>query len=355
MGIFITFKNFILFLLFGFSFYLGIKEVLFFFVLLFLPYLNSKLKVEKKHGINNLGVSRLGGIVLIFFSIYTLYVNKLNFLDFYDLTIYFYISCLAVSFVGLIDDLIGGIKAKLKLVLIILPVVLLLYSNNLVLFNNTNIFVFDFFLTNKIISYIITIFIVTGFINATNISDGVNGLIIGISLNLILLFYLITNDNNLIFFIKLLLILLLYNLLAGNVYLGDAGSYFLGFLISTLSLYLYNLNVCSAGFLASCLSYICLEIVYTITRRVLNKQKIYRPDNKHLHNLIFNYFNKKFKFKYNNSLTGITLLIIFSYPSIILFLIIKDGNSYQYWYLFILQLFVYLIIYKFIETNEELK
>jgi UDP-GlcNAc:undecaprenyl-phosphate/decaprenyl-phosphate GlcNAc-1-phosphate transferase len=88
---------------------------------------------------------------------------------------------------------------------------------------------------------IFTLFILLGFLNAVNMADGKNGLVIGLSIIWSgLLAY--TGPGGLIPvllpFATLLVILLLYNI-AGRLFLGDGGTYGLAALISLAATYSY--------------------------------------------------------------------------------------------------------------------
>ena len=210
----------------------------------------------------------------------------------------------------------------------------------------------DILLEFKFVTYLLTIFIIVGFINACNISDGANGILSGISLIIFLLFYFET--GNLIYFtiFEIILFFFIYNMLIGKVYLGDMGSYLLGFLISTNSLYLYSTGVLSAGILACILFYPSIEVLMAIIRRSIHFKNPFLPDNNHLHNLIYKkIFTKKFFILNPNSTTGTIILLIFTFPGLILYFILSNDYLYAYWILFILQIVSYLTIYKYLKIN----
>ena len=86
-------------------------------------------------------------------------------------------------------------------------------------------------------------------------------------------------------------------------------------------------------------------------RRLIKKQNPLKPDNKHLHNLIFNYLNKSEIKKINNSLTGLIILFLFSFPVLLFYLLNYDNFSIVYWYIFVLQTICYFTIYGFLNKK----
>ena len=96
------------------------------------------------------------------------------------------------------------------------------------------------------------------------------------------------------------LILLFFLNIYNKLFLGDSGSYLLGFLFSIelINFYLNNLNI-SPFFIILLLWYPAFENLFSILRKInFNKSPIY-PDTNHLHQLIFSFFRKKkiFSFK----------------------------------------------------------
>jgi len=111
----------------------------------------------------------------------------------------------------------------------------------------------------------------------------------------------------------------------------------------------------SAGVLACILSYPCIEISFTIIRRLNIGHNPLTPDNKHLHNIIFGIFNKyKLSFVGVNSLTGLIILTFFSLPGVITYEILNTSFHANYWYVFSIQVLIYFLMY-FTLTKYEFK
>ena len=118
-------------------------------------------------------------------------------------------------------------------------------------------------------------------------------------------------------FIFILIILLILNL-SNKLYLGDSGSYTLGFIFSTflINLYLVN-NLISPYFIILLLWYPCFENLFSIIRKFRFKKSPTYPDNKHLHQLIFYFLNKKTKIKNKLVVNNLSTLSIIFYNLII--------------------------------------
>lgn len=335
---------FSLYLFYNFNMYLLVFLILIFLISFF----NFGKEINKNHGIEVDNNSRLGGLaIIITIIIVFFYSDYFNYFTISFENFYFYLIVLiAITLLGLTDDILGRLGHLIRLYFNIFAIFILLYTNSIFIFEKTNIEFINNVLSIKFISFTLTILIIAGFINASNISDGANGILSGISAISFLVFYLSTNVILYFVIFEILLFFFIYNITIGKIYLGDAGSYFLGFLISTNALYLYNINIISAGLLACLLSYPSLEVLMTIVRRIAKLKNPFLPDNYHLHNLIHNVLkNNKYTVFNSNSITGIIILIIFSIPSLILYLLFNNDFIYLYWIIFLMQFAIYLFLY----------
>ena len=210
----------------------------------------------------------------------------------------------------------------------------------------------DIYLQNFFVSCIFTTFCFLILVNGTNFIDGLNGIVILYCLIIIYIIYSL-GFSNLIFFENislLLLIVSLFTLLFLNFYnklfLGDSGSYLIGFLIGYFLISLHSSNLLiSPYFIALLLWYPAFEILFSIIRKLNNKKSPLKPDNNHFHHLLFFYINKNFNLKKNVS-NNISSLIINLYNLIIFY--IASINIYYSWYqivLIFLNVAVYAIVY----------
>ena len=215
----------------------------------------------------------------------------------------------------------------------------------------TRIHILDNYLKNYFIAVLFTTFCVLIIINGTNFIDGSNLLALGYFLILELAFINLNLDglnfegvlfsNNFLF---VLLILISFNVV-NKLYLGDGGSYLLGFIYSfkCISFYLSNLNV-SPFFIIILLWYPAFEILFSILRKYnFNKSPI-KPDSNHLHQLIYYLLLKKTSSNIlKSNLVGI---IINSFNLFIIYFALTDIYNTQFQILLlILSISVYVFAY----------
>ena len=145
---------------------------------------------QNKHGINKNNASRLGGIILCAMLFY-LVITKLDIFS----SKYILIFVLFFSFIliGFLDDLrLININSKLKLLFQIIIIFIIFFIIDFIVINfakNGISLINDMPFLAKFISF----FIVLSFINASNITDGVNGLLSGTVIILFSIFYYSTN------------------------------------------------------------------------------------------------------------------------------------------------------------------
>ena len=144
----------------------------------------------------------------------------------------------------------------------------------------------------------LTSFAVGGIANSINIIDGYHGLAGGFAVIVLaaLAYVAALVGDNFVFTVALamagaLLGFLIWNWPGGKIFLGDGGSYLLGFLLAELSVMLVTRNPeVSPWFPLLLLIYPVFETFFSIYRRKL-KHGISpgQPDNMHLHQLIHDY------------------------------------------------------------------
>lgn len=135
-----------------------------------------------------------------------------------------------------------------------------------------------------------TVLCLVGFQNAVNMADGLNGLVIGLSIfwtACLLLYAPPTMASYLAFLLLGLLILLPYNL-KGRLFLGDAGSYPLGVGIGLLMIYLYN-QPGSRLELPSVVLWLglpVLDCLRVMAMRAVKGRPLFEGDRDHFHHLL---------------------------------------------------------------------
>jgi len=236
----------------------------------------------------------LSGGIFIFLG-YFYFINK---------NIY---SFLFFSFMILILGIFSDIKviksASFRFLSQILIVLIFIVFND-VQINDTRVILLDKILNYQILNYFFVSFCILVVINGSNFIDGMNTLTIGYYLLIgIVIFFLNLNENIIIQEISMIYILVLLALvfalnISNKMYLGDAGSYLMGFSFSIFLIDTYNLNQnISPFFIILLLWYPCFENLFSILRKKTFDYSPMSPDDNHLHQLIFFYIKKKYKLK----------------------------------------------------------
>jgi UDP-GlcNAc:undecaprenyl-phosphate/decaprenyl-phosphate GlcNAc-1-phosphate transferase len=141
----------------------------------------------------------------------------------------------------------------------------------------------------------ITMLWIIAITNAINLIDGLDGLAAGISsIVLITISGMAIASGNMFVGLTGLMLLgstlgfLVYNFYPAKIFLGDSGSYFLGFMISVLSIEGLYKNVAVFSILVPIviLGIPIVDTVFAIIRRKVHGRPFYRPDKYHLHHCL---------------------------------------------------------------------
>jgi UDP-N-acetylmuramyl pentapeptide phosphotransferase/UDP-N-acetylglucosamine-1-phosphate transferase len=152
----------------------------------------------------------------------------------------------------------------------------------------------DWLMTWWPIGALVTVVAVSGVTNAINILDGFNGLASGTAVIVLSFFAWMAHQSNDLLLTTLCLMLvssvlgfMLLNYPFGKIFLGDAGAYFVGFLVAWVALLLpmRNEEISPWASLLVC-AYPIVEVLYSMARRMKAQLKAGEPDNLHLHTLI---------------------------------------------------------------------
>ena len=294
---------------------------------------------QKFSGITNVPLT--GGI-FIFFSILYLYFNEIE-------PIVYLFSFLFL--LGLATDLKITDSPKTRFLIQSTLLFLIVYSSDLRI-TPTRIYIIDFIISNILLSYLFTAFFFFFLINGSNFIDGLNGLLVGYYLLISFVFYQLNfinfldiGNNNLLLFLTILCILFLLNLYK-RTFMGDTGAYVLGFFYGYLLIKIYSeYQIFSPFFVILLLWYPCFENLFSIIRKFQLKKSPIKPDNNHLHQLMYFYLKKKYKVN-NLFANNYGSLIILLYNLIVFGIGIQNiSNTQHQIILLILNLFVYCAVY----------
>lgn len=203
-------------------------------------------------------------------------------------TLAFIMTSFIILITGILDD-IYNVPARLRLLIeAICAFYIAIVSTRI----NVGQYIFNSDILIFLIDVSVTILWIVGIINAVNLIDGVDGLAGGVVTIAALGFAIIghvTSDNTMLM-MALILIgavigFLIYNKNPAKIFMGDAGSMFLGYILSILSIMSMDLPN-NAGSLFAPIIILVTPIFDTgcaILRRLFSKKKIFTADRGHIH------------------------------------------------------------------------
>ena len=306
------------------------KTIPIIFISVVIYYLNIKLfKFNRKNfdAHQNFSTKLLGNPI----GGYSIFLFILFFKFYFDYFELFFLFCIFVS--GILSDNKIFNSPIRRLIFQILIIITCISFSELGIVSTRIDFV-DSLLMNNIINILFTTFCILIVINGSNFIDGLNGLVIGyysvillILLNSDLEIKLNFQESLLLNFLIVLLVLLIANF-ANKIFLGDNGSYLIGFLFSIYLIRIHQINSeLSPYFIILLLWYPCFENLFSIIRKKVSKISITNPDNNHLHQLFFLFISKKFKIQNKLLANNITSIIINIYNFSIFYIGFQKLNS----------------------------
>ena len=258
-----------------------------------LDYPNDKRKIHTKP------MPLLGGVGMFFSFLlsYMLFAPKNN------LMLAILISSFLIMLLGLFDDMTKSetpMPNKYKVLVQIIVACIIVFYGGLVLEKAS---IFGLKMNFGFFSPFITILIIVAIINAINLIDGLDGLCAGISAiyfyTIAILGYLLNKFGGFDIMLSLIMLgvtlgYLVHNFPPAKIYQGDAGSTFLGLMISVIFLLGFKTTTLTSliipGFL---LAIPILDTLFAIIRRKLKGQKIDQADKEHIHHQFLKRFSKK--------------------------------------------------------------
>tara|TARA_Y100000591_G_scaffold302501_1_gene297600 strand:+ start:11 stop:1015 length:1005 start_codon:yes stop_codon:yes gene_type:complete len=237
----------------------------------------------------------LGGLIAaIFFTEYFLIEKLFDNKESISLSI---ISLpLVLFFVGIYDDA-KNLNANLKLFILGLSIYLFL-----ILFPEFKINRLNFLsLNNEInilkINTFFTILCLLLFINASNMTDGIDGLFLGIILVYFSYLFLSYNfQEKFIFSIIVMVLFLLFFNYKKIFFMGDSGVFLLSSIFGLLLIKSYKSNFSSIKSIEEIFILLMipgLDMFRLFIERILRKNHPFKPDRNHFHHLLLKKFNDK--------------------------------------------------------------
>lgn len=272
-------------------FVLCMKKVAVFLKILDVP--NDPRKIHKTP------IPLLGGlgIYLAFLLGYMLFAPKNNLM----------ISVLIASFIivllGLFDDMTKSetpMPNKYKWLVQFIVAAIVVFYGGLVL---TKVNIFGLTINFGVFSPFLTMFIIVATINAINLIDGLDGLCAGISsiyfLTIAVIGFIVNKFGGLDIILSLIMLgstlgYLVHNFPPARIYQGDAGSTFLGLMISVIFLLGFKTTTLTSLIIPLLILAIpIMDTLFAIIRRKLKGQRIDQADKEHLHHQFLKKFSKR--------------------------------------------------------------
>ena len=275
----------------------------------------------------------------------------LGFLFYYKGIYSFILFSFIILILGILSDLKLVRSAKKKLLLQIVIILFYVIFNDIQL-TDTRINFLDMILKNNYTNYFFVTFCILIIVNGSNFIDGMNTLCIGYYLLInSVIYYLKYNDliflEDISVFYTLTIMLLAFIInLKNKFFLGDSGAYLIGFSFSILliNIYKWNPNI-SPFFIILLLWYPSYENLFSIYRKNILKKSAMYPDANHMHQLIFFFIRKKYKF--TSFVTNIFTAQLINFYNLLIMLIALNfiSNSKIQISLIVFNIMFYNLIY----------
>jgi len=196
-----------------------------------------------------------------------------------------------VVLVGLLDDM-KGLNARTKLLWQTIAAVIAIYFGVEINFVTSP---FNGLLPLGFFAVPLTLLWLVGMTNAVNLIDGLDGLAAGVTaISAATLFFVALRTHQLGAALILLAVagtalgFLRYNFFPASIFLGDAGSYLLGFTLACASVIgVFKTTLVVALVIPLLILGVPIfDTVFAVLRRLREKKNLFAPDNKHIHHLL---------------------------------------------------------------------
>lgn len=265
----------------------------FIFVVLFTPFIKkvafhiNALDIPNARKVHTKPIPRLGGLAIIsgFLLGYMLFGEPSTLMN----------SILIGSFIivitGIVDD-INPIPAKIKFLFQLIAVLVVVFYGEI---DISTLTVFGIVIDFKLLTIPFTILFLLTCINCMNFIDGLDGLASGISSIYFITIGIISfvmDRFGIYYVISLILVgcslgFLIHNFNPADIFLGDSGSMFLGYMVGVVALLGYKSVVLTSIVIPFLILMIpLLDVIFAILRRKLKGESMATPDACHIHHQI---------------------------------------------------------------------
>jgi UDP-N-acetylmuramyl pentapeptide phosphotransferase/UDP-N-acetylglucosamine-1-phosphate transferase len=311
-----------------------------------------------KHGISQVSATRVGGLAIVSYMLMHLWyqgqlVIDSPLADENSITL----ICLSFFALGIFEDLRGNLSARSRFVaMLLVALVALVLSPSLVLQPVGIVWVDVILQASAVVALLFTAICMAFIPNAFNTADGANGLIAGTSLFALAGLATVADPALGPFLLAALvgcLVFLVFNLVSGRFFLGDGGAYFLGALCGLGFIKVSNSVDVAVWWLLALAFYPIADLIWSVGRRVFSGRSPFEPDNQHLHNLLFAWFNSgSMSSAAANSLTGVSIALLFSGLPVFIVWSGAWAVTSAVWLLWVfVQWCVYIFIWKYLSDK----
>lgn len=270
---------------------------------------------------------------------------------------YFKVFLFLIFLIGFLSDINFIFSPSKRLLLQAFIILIFIYINQTFV-NSVRIPLINDLIENIYFKYFLTLFCFLVLMNGANFIDGVNTLLLGYFLSLLVVSLLVIKKldlsidiQNFELLIITISIVFIFNFF-GKLFSGDGGAYLISFISGYYLIEFVNLTISISPYFVACLLwYPAYECLFSIIRKKISKKSVINPDNKHLHQLIFVFLQKNSKLRgnYLNTTTGLVInffnILIFygAYQNI--------SQTKNLILLIFISLFLYNLVYFFLKKK----
>ena len=292
--------------------------------------------VKKKH----LNIVPLGGGTILLLNIFLyglfnyLFSNESIIFSSFQDQIIFFLGCLTIFIIGIIDDKLD-LKPNTKFILLICSIIFFLFLSSE---DKLNYFNFSFH-NNRIdfssFNIIVTTLCYICFLNSFNMFDGINLQSSIYSIICFVFFLILSTDTFFIIILIFLLIFSFYNY-KNLIFLGDSGSLLISFVIGFIFIKLYNNNtIIYADQIFLIMSLPGIDMIRLFIIRIKNKKNPFKGDLNHIHHILTK--------KYSNKIYYLIVISLVLVPNLVFYFTTN----------FTLSFLIFLIPYLFLTFNKK--
>lgn len=206
----------------------------------------------------------------------------------------FFVALIIIVAMGIIDD-IHPLSAKVKFPVQLVAAAIVVFTGTKIKYFTISVKDIKYVSIDETISVILSIFWIVGITNAINLIDGLDGLAAGVtgiaSLSLFVVAVMMAPDIHAVFAVLYVALagavmgFLPYNFNPAKIFIGSTGAYFLGFIMSVISIEgatkAYTALTMVVSLIA--LGLPIFDTAFAIIRRVINRKPIGQADRGHIH------------------------------------------------------------------------